>query len=450
MVGIAGAGMSALARVLADWGWRLSGSDAGAMVPGWMARAGVGVCRGHAAENLPADAELLIHSDAVDAQNPERRAAARRGLPVLSYFEMLGQLSASRQTLAVAGTHGKSTTVAMLQEILSAAGLDPTVIGGGVPIGEESGGRAGRGGLLVLEACEYRANFLKLHAHAAAILNVEPDHFDYYGSPAQLDAAFTDFVGRLPTEGLAVVGGDCARARAVAAAARCRVETFGLSAQTDWSPRHVAADGGYYRFELWHAARPLGEVRLRVPGQHNVLNGLAAAALAAWAGAGGEAIRVGLNGFAGIRRRLEPRGTWRGVVLIDDYAHHPTEVRAAIGTVRQMYPGARLWCVFQPHQVSRTAALLDELAASLENTDMALVAEVFRAREPAVQAGEVTAADLAGRARTRGVCVPPIHAAAEIARHLRAALRPGDVLLTLGAGDIGRLHETFTEQQSQS
>jgi len=437
--------MSSLARVLADWGWRLSGSDAGA-VPGWMARAGVWVSRGHAAENLPAAAELLVHSDAVAADNPERREAAGRGLPVLSYFEVLGRLTACRQTLAVAGTHGKSTTVAMLGTVLSEAGLDPTVIGGGVPMGEESGGRAGRGRLMVVEACEYRANFLKLHPHAAAILNVEADHFDYYRSPAELDAAFADFAGRVPTDGLMVVRSDCARARRAATVAQCRVETFGLVEEADWSPRHTTADGGYYRFEIWHAGQPLGDVRLRVPGEHNVLNALAAAALAAGAGAWGEAILAGLNGFRGIRRRLESRGAWRGVVLVDDYAHHPTEVRAALRTIRQMYPGARLWCVFQPHQASRTAALLDELAASLENTETVLVAEVFRAREPAVNAG-VTAADLAARARSRGVCVPPVHSAAEIVRHLRTALRPGDVLLTLGAGDIGNLHETFTETQ---
>lgn len=445
-MGIGGAGVSALARVLHDWGWPVTGSDASVAMPAWMAAAGIEVRRGHAAENVPPDAELVIASDAVDAENPERLEAARRGLPVYSYFDALGLLSATRTTLAVAGTHGKSTTAAMLAAILTEARHDPLVIGGGVPADGESGGRGGRGQTMIVEACEYRANFLKLRPAAAAILNLEPDHFDYYRSDVELDAAFAAFVRNLPSDGLAVVGAECGRASRLAAVARCRVETFGLSGPADWSARGVEADAGYYQCEIQHFGRPWGTIRLRVPGKHNLRNALAAAALAEFAGARKEAILNGLNHFPGIRRRLERRGDWQGTVLVDDYAHHPTEVRAALGAVRQMYPGARLWCVFQPHQVSRTTALLDELAASLENTDVALVADIFRAREPIGRTGEVTAADLAQRARNRGVCVPAVHGVPEIVRHLGQALRPGDVLVTLGAGDIGRLHEMFTEK----
>jgi UDP-N-acetylmuramate--alanine ligase len=300
---------------------------------------------------------------------------------------------------------------------------------------------------MVVEACEYRANFLKLHARAAAILNLEADHFDYYRTADQLDAAFADFARRLPSDGLLVLG-DGVRARAAAEAAGCRVETLGVDGEADWSARRLEVEGGYYRWEIWHRARPVGAIRLGVPGEHNVRNALAAAALAVWAGATEEAILAGLNRFRGIRRRLECRGTWRGVTLVDDYAHHPTEVTAALGTVRQMYPGARLWCVFQPHQASRTAALLDELAASLENTDVALVAEIFRAREPAAELGEVTAADLARESRDRGVFVPAIHASAEITVYLHDQLRPGDVLVTLGAGDIGKLHDQLRSSWS--
>jgi UDP-N-acetylmuramate--alanine ligase len=446
LIGIAGAGVSALARVLHDWGWPVTGSDASLSPPSWLADAGIEVHRGHASAHVPADAELVVWSDAVEPGNPERQEALRRGIPGLSYFEAVGGLSRTHTTLAVAGTHGKSTTAAMLAFILTEAGLDPTVIGGGTPIGSESGGRGGHGRPMVVEACEYRANFLKLRPTAAAILNVEADHFDYYRSDEQMDRAFAEFAGCLPPEGLAVVAAACPRARRAAEAARCRVETFGLDGQADWNAVRVQGEAGYYRFEIRHFDRGLSVVRLQVPGIHNVRNALAAAALADYAGAGWDAIADGLSRFPGIRRRLERRGDWQGVRLLDDFAHHPTEVRAALGTVRQMYPGARLWCVFQPHQVSRTAALLDELAASLQNTDVALVAEIFRAREPVAQAGEVTAADLACRARARGGCVPAVHAVPEIARHLSESLRPGDVLVTLGAGDIGRLHEKFTEK----
>ena len=431
LVGIAGAGMSALARVLMDWGWQITGSDASAA--------------GHAADNVPADAELLIHSDAVGEGNPEVREAARRGIPVLSYFEALGRLSAGRRTLAVAGTHGKSTTAAMLGAILVEARLDPTVVVGAVPVGATSGGRAGCGAWMVVEACEYRANFLKLRPEAAAILNVEPDHFDFYRSRGQLDRAFADLAGGLPASGLLVAGRDSPRARAAASVAGCRVETFGMEGRADWSAGTIDAERGYYGFELTRGGRTLGEVRLRVAGRHNVLNALAAAALASYAGVAGEAILRGLGRFQGLQRRLQERGAWRGVALVDDYAHHPTEVRAAIQAVREMYAGRRLWCVFQPHQASRTKALLDELAASLDNTDMTLVAEIFRAREPQEGPAEVSAADLAERVRRRGRCVGAIHSMEEIAGHLRARLRPGDVLLVMGAGDIGRLHGYLTE-----
>lgn len=430
LVGIAGAGMSSLAAVLRGRGWRVTGSDA--------------ADGAHAAANVPADAELLVRSDAVGADNPELHEAARRGLPVLSYFEALGRLSAACRTLAVAGTHGKSTTAAMLAAILIEAGLDPTVVLGAAPVGESSGGRAGRGAWMVAEACEYRANFLRIHAEAAAILNLESDHFDFYRTAAQLDAAFADFARRLPAEGLLVVGRDSPRAEGAARAARCRVETFGPEA-ADWTPGAPTAEQGYYRFELCRSGCRLGEVRLRVPGSHNVQNALAAAALASHAGVANDAIRQALARFGGVARRLQPRGTWRGVALVDDYAHHPTEVKAAVQAVREMYPGARLCCVFQPHQASRTQALLDELAASLDNTDMALVADIFRAREPNQSVPEVTAADLAERVRRRGGRAEAVGPLPEIATRLCRDLRAGDVLLVMGAGDIGRLHELLTE-----
>jgi len=234
------------------------------------------------------------------------------------------------------------------------------------------------------------------------------------------------------------------RALAAAQAARCPVQTFGLEPAADWSVRQLEAERGYYRCEIWHGQRCAGQLHLRVPGQHNVRNALAAAALAAHVGAADSAILAGLNGFPGVGRRLECRGMWHDTVLIDDYAHHPTEVRAALATVRQMYPSARLWCVFQPHQASRTAALLDEFADSLQNTDVAFVADIFRAREGTPRVGEVTAAELADRSRRRGGVVPALHSKDEIAAYLHDQLRSGDVLLTLGAGDIGRLHKVFT------
>jgi UDP-N-acetylmuramate--alanine ligase len=444
LVGIAGNGMRSLADVLLGWGWTLSGSDLNAA--GFLHQC-LRLFHGHAAEHVPREAELVIYSDAIPASNPELRRAAELGIPTLSYFQMLGQLGMGRNTIAVAGTHGKSTTAALLAHLLVQAGRDPTVVYGATPIGAASGGRAGctdtsarfNDQVMVVEACEYLANFLHLRPRQAAVLNVEPDHFDCYDSPAQLEDAFRQFAQSLPSDGLLVVRHDCERTRHVAAGLSCRVESFGMSADADWSALELDEDYGRFRFEIRRSGRPLCEVRLPLPGQHNVLNALAAAALAFENGLSADQISSGLATFPGLHRRLEVQRTCRGTIWVDDYAHHPTEVTAALGTVRRMFPQARLWCVFQPHQASRTARLLDELATSLQNADKVMVAEIFRAREGDPQPGEITAADLARRAADLGVDVLPGSTDRQIIETLETQLAPGDVLVTLGAGDVRKL-----------
>jgi UDP-N-acetylmuramate-alanine ligase len=523
LVGVAGSGMRALANVLADWGWRLSGSDCRIDGIERLAACGVRLFQGHAAEQLSPETELVVYSDAVPASNPELCRAAELGIPALSYFQTLGLLSANCHTVAVAGTHGKSTTTAMAAQVLIDAGRDPTVFCGATPLGAASGGHAASGGrpasgghavsggragqcsplplgegqevravaekaemaasrgqpaltltlsqrergpwltrsqrergLLLVEACEYRANFLNLRPWHAAILGIEPDHFDCYDSLEQIEDAFRRFAAAVPAEGMLLVRHDCESTRRATVGLPCRVESFGLSPEADWSariikPRPLVAPGpgatngrGFmgcagWHFEIRRFGRPLCEVRLQTPGRHNVLNALAAAALAWENGATADEIAAGLGRFAGLHRRLEMLGMWRGVTLVDDYAHHPTEVSATLETIRQLFPRRRVWCVFQPHQASRTARLLDELAASLQNADRVLVAEIFRAREGNPQPGEVTAADLARRTAALGVEVLPGHAAEEIVRTLETHLVPGDVLVTLGAGDVERL-----------
>ena len=439
LIGLGGAGMRSLAEVLLGWGWRLSGSD---LVPDPvlpLEARGVRVYRGHAPEHVPAAADVVISSDAVPAENPERRRALEREAPAMSYFEVLGRLMAGRHGLAVAGTHGKSTTAAMTADLLVEAGLDPTVVYGATPLGGHSGGRPGRGKLVLVEACEYRANFLHLPARHAVILGIEPDHFDCYESPEQLEEAFARFARQVPDDGLVLAQAGCPTTLRVTAGLRCRVETFGFDPQADWSARQLSGRRGRWSFRVCRQGRPVAAVRLRLPGIHNVLNALAAAALAWWNGVPPGVIGHGLGRFRGVARRLETLGTWQGVVLIDDYAHHPTEVSAALQSVRQMHPGRRMWVVFQPHQASRTERLLDELAASLQNADRVIVSEVFRAREPTPTAGEVAAADLAERVRALGGQAEREHSDERIVGLLEHRLRPGDVLITMGAGDIRKI-----------
>lgn len=444
LVGIAGAGMRSLADLLDQAGWQVSGSD---LVAGSLVGAPYEVHDGHDAERIDPSLDFVIHSDAVPAENPERIRANELGVRSMSYAQMLGRLMETRRGVAVAGTHGKSTTTAMTGEILLAAELDPSVVVGAAPIGALAGGRQGDGDWMVVEACEYQGNFQYLAPELAAILNVEPDHFDCYATHAELEQAFWHFARRVPSSGLIVARHECASTMRVAGELSCAVETFGESAAATWRAAEVSQRRGYYRFKLTYRDCEVCEVSLPVPGIHNVWNAVAAAALASHCGASGAAIRQGLERFVGLRRRLQLLGELRDVALLDDYAHHPTEVAASLATLRQMYPGRRIVCVFQPHQASRLARLLDDFAVSLHNADIVVVADVYRAREEA-DTLLATGADAAGsdglcrRLSEHGCEALRASTSREILQILKQRLRPGDVLVAMGAGDIGTVaHE---------
>jgi UDP-N-acetylmuramate--alanine ligase len=444
LVGIAGAGMRSLADLLDEAGWQVSGSDeslAAGSIP-------FEVKQGHDAEYVDVSIDLVVHSDAVDQNNPELRRARQLGIRSLSYPRMLGELMRSRRGVAVAGTHGKSTTTAMAGGILAAAGLDPALVVGAAPIGARSGGRFGQGEWMLVEACEYRANFHHLCPQLAAILNIEPDHFDCFHTQHELEEAFARFAAQVPEDGLVLARHDCPATQRAIAGAQARLETFGLSPEATWHAEGLSQRLGYYCFELYHQDRYVSRIKLPVPGKHNVLNAVAAAALASHCGADEAAIREGLEGYVGLRRRLQLLGTVRNVTYVDDYAHHPTEVTAALATLREMYPHRRIVCVFQPHQASRLARLLDEFAASLHNADTVIVADVYRARENAADVptvgvgGTLGAGELVERLSAQGAAARYMAEGGEIKEHLKHALRPGDVLVTMGAGDIGTVaHE---------
>ena len=298
----------------------------------------------------------------------------------------------------------------------------------------------------MIEACEYRENFLQLRPNQLVLLNIEADHFDFYRSREQLEDSFLKFARQTVDGGLVIAWQECEAAKRIAAESGRQTVTFGLSRGADWRAINLEHSLGRYRFDIERHGKKLTHVTLRVAGRHNVLNALAAAALARHCGVTSEQIAQGLAAFRGLKRRLEVRQRWGGVPWIDDYAHHPTEVKAALAAVRQMYPRRRIWCVFQPHQASRLAALLDELATSLHNADKVAVAEVFRAREGSAGFGEVTAADLANMLEAGGQDVQDEYQPAAIARRLSNELQPGDVLLTMGAGDLGKIFNEFHER----
>jgi UDP-N-acetylmuramate--alanine ligase len=334
----------------------------------------------------------------------------------------------------------------MAAEILTRAALDPLVVIGATPNGQSSGGRPGRGELMLVEACEYRRSFLHLRPQWAVVLGIEPDHFDCYDSLAQIEAAFARFVQRVPASGAVLANADCQVTLAAARNRNSRLVTFGLRRPAEWSVARLRHERGYYTFRIMHLKHHVTDVALRVPGLHNAQNALAAAALAGELGVPAAIIGAALSEFRGVHRRLESLGTWQGVTLLDDYAHQPTEVRAALAAVRQMYPRRRVWCVFQPHQASRTWHLLDELAASLHNADKVAVAEIYRARESATNAPRVTAADLADPLLRSGADVLKEHDAQRIADCVAGQLSAGDVLITLGAGDIRKVQNRVIDR----
>lgn len=439
-LGIGGAGMRALATVMDCEEVSVSGSDCSPAACDELGDRGWAIDPATNGVDL-SEVDALICSDAIHADHPVRRDAARLGVAIQSYADLVGKHLIDQAGAAIAGTHGKSTTTAMVAEILIAAGLDPTVFCGAVPISgwSATGGRRGRSDLVVAEACEYRDNFLKLRGSVAAITNIEPDHFDFFKTAPQLQNSFRRFAAGVDRAGVLVVNQNCSSARDASRAAQCRVETFGHGAEADWNAEISDWRDGCAELRLKFRGKVLGTALLKVLGEHNVLNAIAAVAVAMHCGARPNDVVEGLTGYSGLRRRLQRVGEFENVHIWDDYAHHPTEIRAALESLRRVRPASRIVCVFQPHQVSRTEALFDEFADALQLADLVLVAPIFRARERRSKGSEPSADDLASHISR---CGTPSFACGDfqcIQSVLKLVCCTGDVLVTLGAGDIWKV-----------
>lgn len=439
LVGIGGIGLSAIARVLHGWGYPVSGSDQqSSPLTDALAAEGITVMIGHSAAHVEG-ADLLIISSAIREDNPEVLEAQRQGLSVVKREQFLGELTAGKVTIAVAGTHGKTTTSAMIAWILSQAGLDPTFIVGGVLQNLGTNARAGKGIHFVIEADEYDRAFLGLHPGVAVLTALEHDHPDCYPTLEEMRAAFSAFLGQVEPGGTLVVCGEDPGSRALAAQAigqgRC-LETFGLDSAWDWWAEGVRL-GNSAAFDVWRKDRQLGLCALQIPGRHNVLNALAALAASHQAGVEFGVAAAALTRFRGTERRFEVKGTVAGVTVVDDYAHHPTEIEATLSAARLKYPGMQIWAVFQPHTYSRTAALLDEFAAAFDGADHVLVTGIYAARESETLG--VSGIDVVQRME---------HLDARYVETLEGAVaflleqvRAGDVVITMGAGDGYKIGE---------
>lgn len=440
-VGIGGAGLSAIARVLMEQGATVSGSDLVlSPVAEALARDGALVYRGHRAEQV-AGADMVVVSSAVPEGNVEVQAAREADVPVIRRPQILGELMEGRIGVAVAGTHGKTTTTAMIASILWEAGLDPTFIVGGLVLGLGTNARAGTGPHFVVEADEYDRTFLGLRPQVAVVTNVEHDHPDCYPTFEDFRAAFAEFVGLLPPDGLLVACWDNPAARTLGearAAQGAPVAFYGLRGEVTWTVRDLHSDpSGGPNFVVVRQGTALGEVRLRVPGIHNALNALAALAVTDSLGVPFAAARSILGGFRGVARRFEVKGETEGVTVVDDYAHHPTEIQATLAAARQRFPGRSIWAVWQPHTYSRTKALLEEFTRAFDRADHVLVLPIYAARESdplGISSADVVAGMLHPDARLVG-------SREEAVAVLGTEVRPGDVVLTLGAGDGDQVGE---------
>lgn len=458
LIGIGGSGLSAIARFLLESGEVVSGSDRQpSPILEDLERAGARIAIGHRAENI-AGADLVVRSSAVSEDNPEVQAARAAGIQVLKRSQYLSRLTAGRQVIAVAGTHGKTTTSAMIAWVLVSLGRDPSYILGGVSKNLGANAHAGQGQLFVIEADEYDYMFLALRPKIAVVTNIEHDHPDCFPTFDDVFQAFVSFASQIETGGVLLACADdpgAARLYRLMQNGKISKVSYGLGEAEPGSLPEISAGDvapnpqGAFRFVLVKGGRQIVQVSLAVPGRHNVRNALAALGAAAALNLDLQATASALAGFSGVGRRFDLRGEVAGIVVVDDYAHHPSEIRATLAAARTRFPGRPLWAVWQPHTYSRTRLFFDDFCTAFGDADHVLITEVYAARE-AIEPGPQSRSS--GRQLVAAMHHPDVHftpAISDATAFLLDHLQPGDVLLVLSAGDADRIGAQVFESLSQ-
>ena len=444
-VGIGGAGMSGIAELLANLGYTVTGSDRRRSdTIERLERLGAKVFIGHDGSHVEG-AHVVVYSSAVAADNVEVASARQRQIPVIRRAEMLAELMRLKYGIAVAGTHGKTTTTSMVGAVLAEGHLDPTIVVGGRVLSLDANVRLGQGDYLVAEADESDGSFLKLAPTVAVVTTVDAEHLDHYGTLDAIRDAFVAFLNKVPFYGAAIVCLDQPNVQLLLPRVETRVITYGLESNADLGARRLHLEGVTSRFEVVHHGATLGECRLGVPGRHNVANALAAIAVGLDLEIPFATIQKALAEFAGVQRRFQIRGKVAGVMVVDDYGHHPAEIRATLAAAKAGFDG-RVVTVFQPHRYTRTMHLRDEFATAFNQSDILIVMDIYPAGEAPI-AG-VDAADLAERIRAHGHRHVTYLGGdrARLLDHLCEITRPGDLVLTLGAGDVGQLGPALLAQ----
>ncbi len=437
LIGIGGSGMRAIATMLRSNGARVSGSDMAESAAVQRLRdSGVDVHVGQCPSNIPDQVDLVVYSAAIHGENPELVAAIDRGVEVLKYSEMLGRLMAQRVGIAVAGTHGKSTTSGMVAFVLDRAGTDPSYVVGATV--EQLGGPSGvgEGRYFVAEACEYDRSFLNLRPLYAGILNVEEDHLDCYADLSAIIEAFRAFAARMDPAGVLVVNGEDRSAIEAVRTASCEVETFGFAEDCHWRGVNLTSDRGRLRMDIEKGGQHYAHLAVPLPGLHNAYNSLAAVGLLHHAGIEPERIVTILGNYTGPRRRMTLKGQVGGITVVDDFAHHPTEVQATLRALRDFYQPRRVRCVFQPHQHSRTRFLLKDFARSFALADEVIVPDIYFVRDSDREKDYISSEDLVAQIRLHGGAASYVETFDEIVERLEDSLAPGDLCVTMGAGNV--------------
>ena len=441
-VGIGGIGMSGIAEVLVNLGFRVSGSDLkSSSVTDRLQQMGVEIFEGHAAENV-GQPHVVVRSTAVRDENPEIIEAHRRSIPVIPRAEMLAELMRLKpHTVAVAGSHGKTTTTSMVATVLGHAGLDPTMVVGGVVGAFGSNAHLGTSDLMVVEADESDRSFLMLTPTIAVVTNIDREHMDYYHDMDDVRACFAKFVNSVPFYGSSVLCLDDPNVQAIIPLLERRRMTYGLSAQADVSAHGIRYDNNFgSTFSVWRGSDVIGDLTLHVPGMHNVYNALAAIAVGFELEVSFERICEGLSSFTGAGRRFQAKGEVNGVLVVDDYGHHPTEVRATLAAAKLGSGGRRIVVLFQPHRYTRTHDLMQEFARSFNNADVLFISDIYAASEDPIEG--VTSEALTNAIKRFGHKeVSYIGGLERAATLLRDYVQPGDLVVTLGAGTVNRVSD---------
>jgi len=445
MVGIGGAGMSGIARVLAEKGCRISGSDLQeSSVTRALSELGVKIHFGHAASNVEDGVQMLVVSSAIPADNPELLTAVSRGIPVLKRGEMLAHLVNEKKGIAVAGAHGKTTTTSMIYTVFAHCQCDPTFVVGGELQGTRLSARLGKSSYAVVEADESDGSFLELKPYAAVVTNIEDDHLDYYRSLDNIRKAFRQYIEGVQQDGFAIVYGEDISIKAISEGLRTRLITYGEDEHNDYYIANWQVEGLGSSFDIYQQGHLLGEIKLSVPGRHNALNAAAATACALEMGLNFSEIKEGLKGFTGAKRRFEIVGGKRDIILVDDYAHHPTEIEATLAAARGFHPQGRLLVIFQPHRYTRTQLLGGQLGEALKEGDLVVVTDVYPAGEPTIPG--INGKIVYEAARKAGIECLYLPSMDQVEEWLLTAVQAGDMVITMGAGDVWKLGPALLEK----